>query len=515
MVRIRKEVDVGLNFLTRGIKNFNRDIENFNKGVMQSKKGFDVLTNTARNYNRSIQSIQRISRDYNMQLTKSGKSLRTNEGGLLKNTNALNQYIGANSGLGKVMGMNIEDLSAFNKQGGRFTSMGGRFANRVRMMTHGMRGFRMEMLGVMFFGMALTRAIGGLAGKSIEWMGVMDVLGAALGILFLPLAEKLLDWAIKFMDWVDQLTESQKAWYSKIALVIAGVGLLITVIGTLGLGIGSLIMAFGFLFSPMGLIIGALASIASYIFLKDMFRDLDDKLVAFGISGEAFDKFSQRAKDAIPKIANFFKETRIKIANFLTDNIPQFIESGYEFISALAKGLFNNLDRIIDSGKKILNKLVNQLYENKKIISDALSKMIEEFITWIGQNSDKIAAIGIAIAKGIISGILKGFQNLAKSLRNKIDDMLGIKKGSKMSSFLWGPSMEKGGIVPGSPGQEVPIVAHAGERVIPAGQDAGMGTTNITVNANVSSDYDVRRLADQLKRYWVEDFERSTQTRGI
>jgi len=35
------------------------------------------------------------------------------------------------------------------------------------------------------------------------------------------------------------------------------------------------------------------------------------------------------------------------------------------------------------------------------------------------------------------------------------------------------------------------------------------------VNAVVNSDYDVRRLAEELKRYWVSDFERVSQGRTL
>jgi len=58
---------------------------------------------------------------------------------------------------------------------------------------------------------------------------------------------------------------------------------------------------------------------------------------------------------------------------------------------------------------------------------------------------------------------------------------------------------------------------HKGEKVVPQ-HEVGLGSVggpNIIINANISSDYDVRRLADQLKKYWVNDFERVSQGRSI
>jgi hypothetical protein len=43
------------------------------------------------------------------------------------------------------------------------------------------------------------------------------------------------------------------------------------------------------------------------------------------------------------------------------------------------------------------------------------------------------------------------------------------------------PKFHTGGVVPGSPGQEVPIMALAGETVLPPGQSSGAGTTYVTV----------------------------------
>ena len=63
---------------------------------------------------------------------------------------------------GEAMNAPIERFKKMQKvQGGWNTKMiggrapMGRFALNLRSLTHGMRGFRMEMLGVMFFGMAL------------------------------------------------------------------------------------------------------------------------------------------------------------------------------------------------------------------------------------------------------------------------------------------------------------------------------------------------------------------------
>lgn len=60
----------------------------------------------------------------------------------------------------------------------------------------------------------------------------------------------------------------------------------------------------------------------------------------------------------------------------------------------------------------------------------------------------------------------------------KAEPTLGSELGAKaknVSDYASAPVMHKGGIVPGEPGEEVPIVAEAGEKVIPAKEEKSSG----------------------------------------
>ena len=109
--------------------------------------------------------------------------------------------------------------------------------------------------------------------------------------------------------------------------------------------------------------------------------------------------------------------------------------------------------------------------------------------------------------------IITGLWNFIKNIFSKIGKLVSgsiIGKGFKFIGGLLG-SFQTGGVVP----QTGPYLLHQGETVVPTNQGGGLGAPiNISVNANVSSDYDVRRIADELKRRWVNDFERLSQGRG-
>jgi len=420
----------------------------------------------------------------------------------------------------------------------------GRMALGLRKATHGMRGFRMEMLGVMFFGMMLLRTFSGLLRVSLEWTGVNEIMTASLGILFLPVAEWVLEWAIKFLNWVLTLTESQKKWIGSLVVLGIVLGAALFLLGTFALGIGSVILALGALLSPIALVLAGFVALAGFFILKDFFKDTADasdelktKLMGFGVSGEAFDKVKDKAVGALPKIKEFFIGLKDKIGTWLAETLPIIIKSGADFILSLAKGIIDNVDRIasaittlirdivgfisdnlpmiIDSAVIILNALINGLIENKEKIAEAMEEIIEAMGTWIGDNSDKILSLGLAIAKGIISGITKGLLKLGWGIGETVASFVTGKPKESFVQFPGFPEYQHGGIVPGRPGSPVPILAHAGERISPVGganSTAGTIIINAEYNVTVSDKREFESMLRENNIRLAEDVRRIVKT---
>lgn len=103
-----------------------------------------------------------------------------------------------------------------------------------------MKPFQAQWLSILFFGMALQRTFSGLIKTSLQWTGVMEIMSTALGILFLPLALMLLDWAISFLDFVAGLTEGQKKFAGALALTGIVIGGLLFTVGQLALGLAGM-----------------------------------------------------------------------------------------------------------------------------------------------------------------------------------------------------------------------------------------------------------------------------------
>lgn len=476
---------------------------------------------------------------------------------------------------GQVMGMSMERFKAFNQQGYKFNTLGGRIANITRKMTHGLRGFRMEMLGVMFFGMSLTRIMSGLFSKSMEWTGVMEILSAALGLLFLPMGMLLLDWALKFLDWVGGLSEEQKKLIGVITLVVGVFGVFLTILGTLALGIGSIILAFSSLFSPIGMLIIALGGLAIAAAIASIFKDTGDasdelqgKLISFGVPPEVFDAiknkivslFSSIKKiitDKMPGIKAEFK-TKLDelimsieekgasfiaagrtIANYLMVGVVSYIkENPFMVVGAMigawfggpvgamigsAIGLlfgkldFSQISGVVDKGKQLLDGFLYGLDKNIYIIGDAVVLIIEELGKWIGKNAPKILKLGLMfagyLAEGIAKGVLGALDSLLewvpgyKKVRSSVNNSR-FNPGSHKNDFIWRAGQ---GAVSINPNDN--LVGFKGAPPSLGNSSGQSINQTITINATVSNDYDVRKLADQLNRYWVSDINKMAKSK--
>lgn len=189
-------------------------------------------------------------------------------------TRALSKNV---SEMGNVIGMSLPAMKLTNQHGGRMSTVMGRAAYGVRMFTHGLRGFRMEMLGVMFFGMMLQQMFLGLLRPVMEAFGVFDLYRLMLLVLFLPVMEMLFEPMLKIMTWFMELPRPVKLVIGIFTIFMIVLGTALFVLGSFALGIGSVILAFGFLgpaitaigvaISSFGAIIAAVAAVGTVVII--------------------------------------------------------------------------------------------------------------------------------------------------------------------------------------------------------------------------------------------------------
>lgn len=169
------------------------------------------------------------------------------------------------SELNRTMTMTTKEFGRFDVGVGRVNtaltsqmSVMGRLGVRLRSMTSGFRGFKMEMLSVMFFGMMIQKTFKGLLQPALNLSGAMSLLSTVIGLMFLPVGLDMIKLIMRLWNWWESLTESTRDFYRN--LVVAGVifGTVLMIIGQFALGIGGLIMVFGGLIVPLGIAAGIL-----------------------------------------------------------------------------------------------------------------------------------------------------------------------------------------------------------------------------------------------------------------
>ena len=220
-----------------GVKKLQNDLKKVSRGFLALNK-----TGLGEKQIAGIGRTKKMFADLNKKSSASIELTQANKQGLQDLFSGVTPQTAT---FGKVMGMSHEQFSTFNKEGRSFVGRGARMANKLRMMTAGLKGFRMEMLGVMFFGMAMTRMFGGLLKPAAQAMGIFDLWSETLSIIFLPTMLSLFPAIVNVTGALMNLPTSVQQVFGNIALAGIGLGTVLAVGGTLALGLGSTLTAFG------------------------------------------------------------------------------------------------------------------------------------------------------------------------------------------------------------------------------------------------------------------------------
>jgi len=342
-------------------------------------------------------------------------------------------------------------------------------------------------LSLMFTGMALVRVFGGMVKSVLEVLGVADMLNATILVVLLPALQPLSDILFGIMDWFMNLPEPVQKVIGGFVLLATIVGYLFTIIGMFGtffaggwkiIG-GAINWLWGLLTgfvswvaTALGVSFGAafaivLAVIAAIIVLvigaieawKNNFLGFKDAVIGVW----------NAIKSIIQGFVTFFQGIWYVISGIFTGNFAR-IGEGFAMMGDGIKGVFRGIANFIIN---IFNALVG-------LVISALAQIVRA-AEWVWN---------------AIPGTKKvtWYEDIMK---------LGGGKGLI-------PTFAEGGVMP----YTGLAMLHAGETITPPGQSINSSPT-INIQASISNDYDVRRLADQLSKYWVNDMERISKSRGM
>lgn len=392
-------------------------------------------------FTKPMQKAERSMKDLNKQAFKQGAAMREMSSKSRVATEQITQFRNQNMRFGQVMNMSMENFKSFNQQGFRFTTIGGRMAAGIRTLTHGMRGFRMEALGVMFFGMSMAAMFKGLLQPVMEAFGVFDLFRLMLLVLFLPIMEMLFPVLLSLMNWFINLPGPVKKVLGIFAILGVIFGTIFFVVGTLILGIGSLILmwpvlagvataavaAVAAVFWPVIAIIAIVIAIVIGMRLawKQNFLGMK-KIVSNFISG---------VKDFFSAMVKFFRGIFLIIKGIFLGDWKLIWEGVRMIFMAAVQSVWGIIKMLVNGIGAILVGLI-------KIVFNIVKGIVGFFINMPGQIWNAIKGIGKMIKKAFTAGIPDWIIDIMKKGIDFVGDIFGgsSKKSAKREDdFIWRP----------------------------------------------------------------------------
>jgi len=159
-------------------------------------------------------------------------------------TKRIQEYTRANKQMGvdaSAVGNAVKKLGWYVGEGGHMheISTGAKIKDDTanKKIVNSTKRFRMELLSVMFFGMAVQRFFGALTKGSLEASGAMNVWSTITMLMGLPVAMKLTKRLLSLLGWWGKLDKETKKNISTFLWLGFVLGTLMLLYGTIGLGI--------------------------------------------------------------------------------------------------------------------------------------------------------------------------------------------------------------------------------------------------------------------------------------
>lgn len=327
---------------------------------------------------RIIVSIEALSKGFNQTFNQ-----------LQKNFQGLNQVLTASNQQFRDMSTRTGELNSRLKN---MNNPLARVAFGFRKATAGLRGFRMELLGVLFFGMAMQNMFMSLLRPAADVFGIFELWTTTLQVFFLPIMEEIFPHLLNLMDVLMNMDPATQKIVGGIVALGVALGSIFLLLGQLALGIGALfgtsfpvlvaeaILLLGNLLRVFagipGLIVGLFASII--IAWNEDFRGFRNNvqtwvLSVVGIFTGAIDQIKNLWQAMIALITGDFDTASEKfLASF--ESYKDFIKSLKDFtvstFEILGKAILRTLEGVINAAISIVNAFLPKDLELERVNFD-------------------------------------------------------------------------------------------------------------------------------------------------
>lgn len=362
----------------------------------------------------------------------------------------------------------------------KYSKVGNKLRQTHESITEGMVPFKMELLGIMFFGMAIQRLFMSMLTPALELSGVFDIWGTILQILFLPIALALLPLFLWILDLVLNMSDSVKFFIGIIAVVGVIIGVVLMVIGMLGLGLGALFIAFAIVEVPILLIIGALLAFIAVIIL--IITAVENNFLHIK---ELFDGLYQAIENIISGITNVIQGFFDMFIGIVTLDGKKIREGFDKFIKGIKEIFIGGFKKIRDTISKWLSDIFSDFFAWFEDVVKGFREWVERVVSIIWKLGSRI---GNAFLKGL-EGF--GFGFVADAIRV----ILGIEKEDEGGKTVDDAIITPQGVVYTAPSDY--LIATKTPGSIGGGMVIDYHPT-IHMNNDISSDVDISRIKKEL-----------------
>jgi len=383
-----------------------------------------------------------------------------------------------------------------------------------------LRRFKMEALGTLFGGMALEKMFGKITKAGFELYQVGDLYNTTFGVLMLPVMEILGETIFGVADALMSLPDE-----AKLAL---GTTLL------LGQGFGMLVSAL----SQAVLFFNALGQIGGLTGLITAFQEAMTFVGGIkGLAGQTIKATISIVTKLADTALNFFSTS----GQFLLSNVKSIVEFVDGKLDSAIAWVFGSSDTGLGKVAKITisiaaawaifevaTRALKWIFEamGESFGKDTDAGKLSFFVaSHFGDNAFEFLINSIKAAAVLPLLIALRWDNLdawkqqflamfmsTPGLGQAIGLVSGVAQMASGGKPWWMPFADGGIVTKPTMG----LVGEAGpEAIIPLNKfnetmssNSMVYSPNIEINASVSSDYDVGRLAEELNRYMYQDYKR-------
>ena len=364
--------------------------------------------------------------------------------------------------------------------------------------------FHMELLSVMFAGMALNRAMMGLLSPALKVTGIFEFWSMVLTVLFLPIALAILPWILKFGEFLMGLDPEIQKFIGFIVILGAVLGLGLIIFGQVGLAIAGLTMAFGTALGPIGYFIAAILGIGGATVGVKLLKDVVSGLWERFKESTGIAKLFEDLGIDVASVGDIIKGVVGKVINKINEFTGIDLTGWWNKVQGIWNDFTDILDDIdidfgdlIDKGTEFMDTMIDKL----PTMTDLATKLVEilEKLTPIFDT-----LLGIIDAIGGVMDFIHGLGTyhgtVSRELRKVgINEPLGgiyelgalegrLRSSSLAGDFIW------------RPGQGISRISPS-DTVVGFNEGGGMSLSP-TFNINIvgaNTDEILSRLNDEVR----------------